>query len=236
MKHLWTLTLGCLAAAACNDGLHFVEDPGGGPVDPSNLGQGDYLPDGPITRNEACDDPDPKDRGIQVPWKGFVYEGKTYTCNRCPGGDHDLVGVWRHIHGNTEDPDTPLDDGYRERLSFDGNTWHQEASGFDNVLEQQLSIDIQGWYFCGDAPEIPSKINVFIADHVSPEGAFGWTSGSVFGADPLKQGPDKLLFQWFDPDDGLRTANPINDVYCRVGAVIQTFAGEEKLCPDPFDP
>ena len=169
--------------------------------------------------------------GTTVPWTGLACEDAVYQCNRCPGGDVHLVGEWRHIHGATEDPDTPLDDDYRERLVFDGNTWSQHSTGFDIVLGKSLTVDVEGWYFCGDKPEIDNKANVFLATDVSYEGGFGWESGLVFSAEPLKDGADKLLFRW---REGLNEGPYTDDIYCRIGSEIETLAGETKACTDPF--
>lgn len=169
--------------------------------------------------------------GTTVPWTGFACEDTLYHCNRCPGGDTHIVGTWRHIHGGTEDPDTPLDDEYRERLVFDGNTWSQHSTGFDIVLGKSLTVDVAGWYFCGDKPEIDNKATVFMADSVSYEGGFGWVSGLVFSAEPLKDGSDKLLFRW---REGLNKGPYTDDIYCRIGTEIETLAGETKACTDPF--
>jgi len=169
--------------------------------------------------------------GATVPWTGLACEDVTYSCNRCPGGDVHLVGTWRHIHGGTEDPETPLDDGYRERLVFDGNTWSQHSDGFDIVLGENLTVDVEGWYFCGDKPEIDNKATVFMATSVSYEGGFGWEAGLVFSAEPLKDGADKLLFRW---REGLNAGPYTDDIYCRIGSEIETLAGETKACTDPF--
>ncbi len=169
--------------------------------------------------------------GERVPWTGLACHDAIYQCNRCPGGDDHIVGEWRHIHGGTEDPDTPLDDNYRERLVFDGNTWSQHSTGFDIVLGKDLTVDVAGWYFCGDKPEIDSKASVFLTTEVSYEGGFGWETGLVFSAEPLKDGPDKLLFYW---REGLEEGPYTADIYCRIGSEITTLAGETKDCTDPF--
>ena len=105
--------------------------------------------------------------------------------------------------------------------------------GFDIVLEQQVTLDITGWYFCGDKPEVPDNANVFFVDTVSYEGGFGWETGMVFSADPLKANADQLLFRW---REGLNEGPFTDDLYCRIGAEIKTVAGETKTCTDPFEP
>ena len=228
-----TISLGVLLCAlwGCADEPQFVqaEKPGSDAVTTS----GCHAGDGPVVANAACEGPvSGESLGTTVPWYGLQCGETVYTCNRCPGGDYYLVGEWRHIHGGTEDPDTPLSDNYRERLTFDGNTWSQHSSGYDIVLEREITVDITGWYFCGDKPEIQNKVNVFIVDTVSEEGAFGWESGMVFGADPLKDGADKLLFQW---SEGLNEGAVTNDIYCRIGTeLVPLRGGEAKACADPF--
>ncbi|NUN15490.1 MAG: hypothetical protein HUU55_17840 [Myxococcales bacterium] len=182
-----------------------------------------------VERNPACGEYDDGVYGKKVPWQGFEYEGKNYTCNTCRGGAPNIVGTWRFVDFDTEDPDTPLTDNYKETLTFDGNTWTQHSSGID--AGQFVDATISGWYFCGIAPEVNNSAKIFITESVVPEGAFGWNSGLVFSALTLKQGNDKLDFNFWT---GLNTGSNYDALYCRVGAVIKTLNGTEKLCPDPF--
>lgn len=190
-----------------------------------------YQPSQPVTRSAACDPPHPGDFGAKVPWRGFEYESKTYTCNRCPGGDEFVQGEWRVVHGETEDPETPLSDDYKEVLTFDGNVWRQHASGID--LGKPVDAWIEGWYFCGDKSEVADQQKVFVVTSVVPEGAFGFTSGIVFTGKTFGGGAgDQLLFNYFvDFNSG---AN-YNDVYCRVGKTVKNLEGDAKFCADPFD-
>lgn len=182
-----------------------------------------------VERNPACGEYDDGVYGKKIPWQGFEYEGKTYTCNTCRGGAPNIVGTWRFVDFDTEDPDTPLTGDYKETLTFDGNTWTQHSSGIDSG--SFVDATISGWYFCGIAPEVNNSAKIFITESVTPEGAFGWDSGIVFSALTLKQGNDKLDFSFWT---GLNTGNHYDALYCRVGAVIKTLNGTEKFCPDPF--
>ena len=229
-RWLMGLSIG-VALLACSEETVWVEapSPDGQPI----VDKSCHAGGGPVVAHPDCEGPvsDTVFGDNNLPWHGLVCDDKVYTCNRCPFGDHDLVGSWRHVHGATEDPDTPLDDGYRERLSFDGNTWTQHSTGYDIILEQEVTLDVAGWYFCGDKPEVPDKANVFYVDTVSFEGGFGWESGLAFSADPLKANLDQLLFRW---QEGLNEGPYTDDLYCRIGANIKTVAGETKTCTDPF--
>lgn len=188
-----------------------------------------FLPAGPVTRKASCKDPNPGDFGESLPWKGFEYEGKTYTCNLCPTGDEYIQGEWRVVFGDTEDPDTPLTDGYKEVLTFEGNVWRQHTIGKD--LGKTVESWMTGYYFCGDVAEVPDQQKVFVVTSVTPEGAYGWTSGLVFSGKTFKQGSDKLLFNYYT--EFLAGAN-YNDLYCRIGKEVETLSGAKKYCGDPF--
>jgi hypothetical protein len=217
-----------------------VADTGGGgdtSLPPEDTGPAadvpDFTPDGPITRNPACGEPLEGTFGKTVPWKGFAYEGETFTCNLCPGGDPQIQGDWRVVFGNSEDPETPLTDGYKEVVTFDGNTWRQHAAGLDEG--KQIDMKLEGWYFCGDkADGVPGNQYVFVITKVTPEGAFGWNAGTAFVGKTFKSGADKLLFGYYT--GGWKEDLPYyNDLYCRIGKSVENLNGELKYCGDPFD-
>lgn len=236
-------------AAGCDEGAVFVTesdtsspdaDTAGGTKDATtDLPQG-TIPDGGVTPGANCGPviPDQNTKGPKVPWKGFAYEGKTYTCNECPSGLQLQEGRWRHIDGKTEDPDVPLDDDYRERLELSGNTWTFTSDGVDSFTNTFESQTVSGWYFCGDSSEIPSRGSVFVATSVSNPGAFGWQQGIVISAELLTDGSQTgMLFNW---RDGIAAGKATQDIYCRIGAEVSVEGvggapSTKKLCKDPFE-
>lgn len=223
-------------APAATPDVPSVEDTGGEAPKPSGLPDiSAFVPAGPVTRNASCNAPSSFSKGENVPWKGFIHDGKTYTCNRCPGGDEPAQGEWRFVDFDTEDPETKLNDNYKELLIFEGSTWRQHSSGLD--LGQQTDAWIEGYYFCGDVAEIPDQKHVFVVTRVEPEGAFGWQEGLVFTGKLYKQGTDKLAFEF---QEGFLTGKLGVAMYCRPGTMVNTYpdgpAGKavKKLCPHPF--
>lgn len=180
------------------------------------------APDAPA-RNPACDKFDDGTYGKKVPWQGFTHKGKTYTCNTCRGGYPNLVGGWRLVDFDTEDPTVDMN-GYKERLSFDGNTFEMRMSGED--LGKQVEAVATGWYFCTDGIELSNQRSIFIFDKVEPDGAFGWKGGAITSAETLTQGTNKLAFGFSDEFEGKL---PGYSTYCKVGS---TVSG--KACDDPF--
>lgn len=179
-------------------------------------------------------------KGPTVPWNGFTYDGKTYTCNECPSGLKIEEGRWRHIDGKSLDPEVPLDDDYRERFELSGNTWTFQSDGIDAFTNTFEAQTVSGFYFCGDKSEISSRGKVFVATSVSNPGAFGWEVGVVITADLLIDGARSgMLFQWWD---GITKSSSTQDLYCRIGSTVQVpvdpnapeGAAVNKPCSDPF--
>lgn len=175
------------------------------------------------TRNPKCDKYDDGVYGKKLPWQGFSAKGKTFTCNACRGGYPNLVGTWRLIEFGKDDPTLPLKDGYKETLTFDGNTFVMHMAGKD--LGKDVDATATGWYFCADAAELANKRNIFVFDKVVPEGAFGWPSGHIISAEILTKG-NAIAFGFADTWDGKL---PGYFEYCKVGTDLNG-----KPCADPF--
>ena len=192
------------------------------------LGSAEAVLEAP-TRDPECDEPDPEQYGAQVPWAGFEHDGQSYTCNTCPGGVQIVQGVWRAVHFETEDPDTPLGGDWKETITFDGNLWQQHSTG----LQDGATVDaiLEGWYWCGSKPEVSNQAKVFVITKAEPENALGYVSGDVLTADLLVNGTSKLDFAYYE---GFNTGQQVDSLYCRVGEVVVTTSGEEKYCGDPF--
>ncbi len=248
---LATVSALALVAAACavpGGGAKFVIESadadvvaGDAPVTTTDMAADlPQAPDGAITPGPGCGPvlAGENTKGPKVPWGGFSYEGKTYACNECPAGLQIQEGRWRHIDGKTEDPDVPLDDNYRERLEFSGNTWTFHSDGTDSFTDTFETQTVSGWYFCGDPSEIPSRGSVFVATSVSNPGAFGWEEGIVISAELLMDGGQTgMLFNW---RDGIAPGAATQDVYCRIGAEVSVEGvggapRTTKLCKDPFE-
>ncbi|MCB9729996.1 MAG: hypothetical protein H6744_18560 [Deltaproteobacteria bacterium] len=236
-------------ALGCDEGAVFVTESDSAGADArggdsaggtDTLPQG-QVPDGVTIPGPGCGPPltGQETQAPSVPWKGFVYGGKTYTCNECPQGVRPNDGQWRHIDGRTEDPDVPLDDSYRERLTMSGNTWTFHSDGVDSATGAFEEQTVSGWYFCGDESEIPYKGLVFYTTEVANPGAFGWEEGIVISADLFTDGTGTgLLFVW---RDGISPPPGIQDVYCRIGTTVTVPASDDgstpatqKACTDPF--
>lgn len=190
------------------------------------------IPGEAVTPTNCQTSPDPEIYGPSLKWMGFQHGGTTYTCNRCPGGADLLQGTWRAVFGENDDVDEPydLDPTYREKWEVVGNTFRWTQEGKDPLPNGPNTYTvIEGWYFCGDQPEVPNKTDWFVITKMEPEGAFGWETGFVFTADILGE-PTSFLLGWYD---GVVTVNGPNwggsAYYCRVGL---DFYG--KPCEDPF--
>ncbi|MEZ4269208.1 MAG: hypothetical protein R3F39_22865 [Myxococcota bacterium] len=257
MKYLLLPSLAAaliLVAAGCDEGAKFVTESDTSIAD-ADAASGDvpvtttdvatdlpqaHVPDATITPGPNCGPviPNQNTKGPKVPWGGLVYEGKTYTCNECPGGLQIQEGRWRHIDGKTEDPDVPLDDDYRERLELSGNTWSFVSDGTDSFTNTFETQTVSGWYFCGDASEISTRGSVFVVTSVANPGAFGWQEGIVITAELLMDGPlSGMIFNW---RDGIAPGGSTQDLYCRIGSTVSVEGtggapNSQKLCKDPFE-
>jgi hypothetical protein len=187
------------------------------------------LPTVPPTRNSECTPANTESYGPSVPWTGFTFDGTTFTCNRCPGGDQLLQGKWRAIF-DVDDPNAPYgpDPTFKETLEFDGNTFRNVLHGVD--LGGTVTATIEGWFFCSSKPESVNETKFFVLTKVAPEGAFGWESGHVFTADTLMSDPHNMLLGWYDgvvtsAGSGWAGTAP----YCRIGQEANGI-----LCEDPF--
>ncbi len=160
--------------------------------------------------------------GKKVPWQGYQEGSTVYSCNVCRGGYKASQGQWRLVDGESMDPITPLDVGQAELLTIDGNTFSDHLTGQD--LGKQADQTITGWYFCGDAAEIPSMDAVFVIQTAVPDGAFANKAGTSFQALVGSGiGTTDILTLALAPD----TTHAY--VYCRVGSTINGHA-----CTDPF--
>jgi len=178
-------------------------------------------------RNPGCTGPiADSPPGCHTGWTGFSYGDKTFTCNNCPDGDPVAQGLWRFIDFQTEDPSTPLGDGYGELLAVDGNTWHLHMKGQDRGKPADVRVD--GWYMCTDGVEMKNKDKIFVVTGMDRDGGFGWNKGLVFTAQFMVNGPDLLAFAMYK-DFGKTWYG--DALYCRVGSVIKG-----KPCNNPFAP
>lgn len=179
-----------------------------------------------VPRNPGCDKFDDGVYGKKLPWSGWQGGGSTFSCNTCRGGYPNVQGSWRFIDFKTEDPSTPLAKGYKEVLTFDGNTlrdWLQESDG-GQVSEQH----VDGWYFCTDAAELKAKDAIFVLERASPEGLFGNKSGDFFRVSvKINAASDNLIA--LGVYAGLSDTLLGEYLYCRIGSSV---AG--KPCADPF--
>jgi hypothetical protein len=210
-------------------------------ADPADVGADEVLPlevaaapdtaDSGSQRNPACKAAPSPGPGARHPWQGFAVAGQGYTCNNCPNGLDFFAGSWRFVDFATEDPATPLKNGYKERLTVVGNTWRLDMAGLD--LGKPVQATVQGWYWCADPVELKSANQVFVAETVSPEGAFGWASGLVFSGavlvatdSPDPDHPDAIAWGFYL---GFESGSHYDAIYCRVGS---TMAGH--ACSDPM--
>ncbi|MBM4343948.1 MAG: hypothetical protein FJ100_11320 [Deltaproteobacteria bacterium] len=180
----------------------------------------------PAKRNPACGAFDDSKRGKKQGWAGYTVGKQVFTCNVCRGGDPLLQGNWRQIDFKTEDPATPMGDD-KELLVVDGNVWHDRIAGKDKDGKVQEQV-LDGWYFCSDAAEWPSKDQFWIVEQAVPEGLFGNKKGHVLRLEALTNGKDLLALTIYDAIDS-KTTKTYN--YCRVGSTIKGSA-----CKDPFAP
>ena len=84
----------------------------------------------------------------------------------------------------------------------------------------------KGWFFCADGAELANQRAIFVFDSVTPNGAFGWSSGHVTSAETLTQGTTKLAFGF---NDDFEAKLPGYFTYCKIGSLI-----DGKPCDDPF--
>ena len=106
-------------------------------------------------RTAGCETPDDGSYGCKRAWGGLTAAGKTFTCNRCLGGDPNAQGAWRAVDFATEDPTVALPGDRAELLIIDGNTWHLRARGKDQGASVEVHVD--GWYACTDGAELTSQ-------------------------------------------------------------------------------
>ncbi len=177
-------------------------------------------------RTAGCEAPDDGSYGCKRPWGGLTVAGKTYTCNRCLGGDPNAQGAWRAIDFATEDPTVPLPGGRAELLIIDGNTWHLRARGKGNGATVEVHVD--GWYACSDGAELNSQRLIFSTTAADPNDGLGWFAPDIFTGSFLTKG--KNLMSW-GIYGGFETDWIGDIIYCRVGS---TVGG--KPCTDPFLP
>ena len=186
----------------------------------------------PVTPNPLCD-PSQVDlgpHGATYPWGGLTVAGKRYTCNRCPTGLRDFQGRWRaHGWDSAGDPDYALgmtagpDDA--ETLFVDGNTFYSRI--YDR--QDDASVEVRGWFFCGQKPEQSDEHLFWVVLEASPPGTFGFSPGTIFETDVILSAfNDNKLITYLD-DIGAPTSVDIG--YCRIDT---TRAGQ--VCNDPFAP
>ena len=233
-------TSGCSTSAGSDDATYTLPDGGG--VDLSGSAIDAYAAVGqdggsnpacePINtgfttpnRDGKCGDFDDGCYGKKRSWGGFTAAGKLFTCNACRGGYPNLVGSWRFIDFDTEDPATPLNDGYRETLTFDGNTFSMHLAGTDLGKEAEGTVD--GWFFCADGAELANQHAVFEVTKAAPDGLFAWSTGFVWSGDLKVSGSNLLAFGFHF--DGFESGPWGEALYCRIGSTIKGHA-----CADPF--
>ena len=175
-------------------------------------------------RSAACDKFDDGVYGKKTPWDGQVCAGKTYTCNSCRGGYPVDQGAWRAIDFKTEDPTTPLANGYKEVLTFDGNTWQMKMQ--DSVKGKTVDSLVEGWFWCSDTTELKSQSAVFVVTKTEPASASIWPQGSSFTGDLKHNGDDLLALGFYF---GFQSGDHGEAIYCRIGSKVNG-----KACSDPF--
>lgn len=163
---------------------------------------------------------------MSAPATPITFGGKSYSKNACPSGDKLLTGSWRLVDGKTEDPDTPLNGATTaEKLIFKGSGFIDKISGNDrgsNVT--QVS---EGWYFCADATELPSKHYGVHIEKANPNGAFGNEAGSGWFGEFLMKNPNQMAVLVSDSSD--KNPAPGYLFYCRIGSTVN---GHD--CTDPL--
>ncbi|MSP93397.1 MAG: hypothetical protein EXR79_16655 [Myxococcales bacterium] len=227
----------CLAAVACSDpkpAATAADAAVASDADGSRAGAADVPPASAdastdVSATAVCGKSDDSTFGKKKPWSAFTSEGKTFQCNVCRGGYPNIQGAWRFIDFATEDPSTPLKDGYRERLTIDGNTFTNQLEGKD--LGKDVTQTIAGWYFCADPNEMSTGDTVFVLESVAPDGAFGNQQGTVFratvkadAADPANPATIALGMS-----AGIKGKWIGEFLYCRIGSTLNG-----KPCSDPF--
>ena len=190
------------------------------------------IPDQAPARNPNCEPGETGIYGAYVEWKGFVHDGTTYTCNACPGGRELWQGTWRAVAADA-DPTVPFDDpSYAERIIINGNTWTMDISN-----DAEGSHRFEGFYWCGQKPEVNNETNMFVFTKVSQEGAFGWSTGGAFSVVVLESGSniDGILMGWKDGvDTNFSGLGDFSAPFCRVGTTVYNEDGEPNPCTDPF--
>ncbi len=202
---------------------------GGDIAVPADVATGS-VPDGTVTSNPQCAPGDEGVYGTVIPWNGLDYEGKTYTCDECPGGIEQLQGTWR-FYDCDPGVTVPASSEYAEVLIFDGNTWTNRVAGTD--LGQWVDATSTGFYFCSQKPENEKEVKVFVTQTMEPAGAWGRVVGDVWSSDivGIETGMNDFL-AWFY--DGIATQETDDDWYfngcfCKVGDQLN---GE--TCANPF--
>jgi hypothetical protein len=192
------------------------------------------IPQTAPPRNAGCAAPLTDNPGAAYPWTGFTHAGTTYTCNRCPSGRTQWHATWRAIFvgaDNELDVDAahPSDASYTETLEFNGNAFRNVIHGTD--LGQTVTAVIEGWYFCGQKPEVNNESTFIIVTSVTPPGAFGFDEGLLYTADILgTEAGESILYSYYE--DVVTSSGPGwagTQPYCRVGV---NYFG--KPCTDPF--
>ena len=184
------------------------------------------------TRNADCTSTiDASTSANAVPWKGFEYDGTVYSCNTCPQGRELVQGAWRALYDRVNsDPAVAYDKDptAKETMTFAGNQFQMHIFGQD--LNAAVDATVEGWYWCGDQPEVPNKAVFFVLTKVSPEGAFGWNTGFVFTADVLANSKG-MAFGWYDKVVTSAGSSYGGDQeYCPIGGV----SADDIACTDPF--
>lgn len=236
MRHMCTFAL--LFIFACSSPVSSGSGSSGDGVSASDTGDssdtsgnGDTSGEvSTVPRNPKCGPFDDGTSGKKHAWSGYSADNFTFTCNTCRGGYASLKGTWRFIDFKTEDPATDLQ-GYAETLQFDGNSWRNHLKGKDNNVQTDATVD--GWYFCGDAVEMPvSKMahEVLVVENAVPNGAFGNTIGDAYGVSIKTStvNSDLIAIGLYDAIDGKYL---YENSYCRIGSTIKGHP-----CSDPFAP
>lgn len=198
-----------------------------------------FVPDEAPDPNPACvsDRIDGDPTAASVAWKGLSYKGYLFTCNYCPEGDALIQGKWRFYNATEEDPTIPTPEEYAETLEIEGNRWTVRIDGPDESIGQRVQVVAEGWYFCGDQPEVPDKTKIFVTTSADPEGGYGYETNLVFrgytlqrgepGTDTLLRLYDELCYET-SPASCKETYQDLG--YCKIG---ETIFGAE--CLDPFE-
>ncbi len=126
-------------------------------------------------------------------------------------------------NGNTQSfTISPLEPGFGHTL---GNSLRRTLlSSIPGAAVTQVS---EGWYFCADASELPSKHYGVQIEKAAPNGAYGNEAGTGWFGEFLMKNPNQMAVLVSDSSD--KNPAPGYLFYCRIGSNVN---GHD--CADPL--